>query len=50
MLTVGLWLKYLSCELELLLAADKARKSKFQKPKRQEQWQMELDALWKVVS
>ena len=37
-------------ELERLLAADKARKPKFQKPKRQEQWQTELDALWQVVS
>lgn len=36
-------------ELERLLAEDKARKPKFQKPKRQEQWQVELDALWKLV-
>ena len=36
-------------ELERLLAADKARKPKFQKPKRQQQWQVELDALWRVV-
>jgi len=33
------------CELERLLAADKARKLKFQKPQRRQQWQTELDTL-----
>jgi len=33
------------CELEQLLTKDRARKQKFQKPKRQQQWQAELDAL-----
>ncbi|MEM7081034.1 MAG: ABC-F family ATP-binding cassette domain-containing protein [Pseudomonadota bacterium] len=32
--------------LESLLAADRARKPKFQKPDRQQQWQAELDELW----
>ena len=35
------------CELERLLAADKARKLKFQKPRRRQQWQTELDTLMK---
>jgi ATPase subunit of ABC transporter with duplicated ATPase domains len=33
------------CELEKLLIEDRARKQKFQKPRRQQQWQAELDAL-----
>jgi ABC-type multidrug transport system ATPase subunit len=33
-------------ELETLLAQDKARKAKFQKPALQWQWQAELDRLW----
>jgi ABC-type multidrug transport system ATPase subunit len=33
-------------ELETLLAQDKARKVKFQKPAIQRQWQAELDRLW----
>lgn len=33
-------------ELEHLLAADKARKPKFQKPQLQDQWQEELDTLY----
>ncbi|NOX50793.1 MAG: ABC transporter ATP-binding protein, partial [Gammaproteobacteria bacterium] len=36
-------------ELEDLLRADKLRKVKFQKPKLQQQWQVELNALWKVL-
>jgi len=35
------------CELERLLAADKARKPKFQKLQRRQQWQVELDTLMK---
>src|SRR5262249_39424643 len=33
-------------EVEMLLAQDKARKAKFQKPALQRQWQAELDRLW----
>jgi ATPase subunit of ABC transporter with duplicated ATPase domains len=33
-------------ELETLLAQDKARKPKFQKPALQQQWQSELNTLW----
>ena len=34
-----------ACELERLLAEERARKPRFQKPKRQQQWQAELDSL-----
>lgn len=34
-------------ELETLLREDKARKAKFQKPKRQQVWEKELASLWK---
>jgi ATP-binding cassette, subfamily F, member 3 len=37
-------------ELETLLAQDKARKAKFQKPALQRQWQSELDRLWAKLS
>jgi len=37
-------------ELETLLAQDKARKAKFQKPALQRQWQVELDRLWAQLS
>ncbi len=37
------------CELEQLLAKDRARKPKFQKPERQQQWQAELDDLMKQL-
>jgi ATP-binding cassette subfamily F protein 3 len=36
--------------LETLLAQDKARKAKFQKPALQQQWQAELDRLWAQLS
>ena len=36
--------------LETLLAQDKARKAKFQKPVLQRQWQAELDRLWAKLS
>ncbi|MEM7002859.1 MAG: ATP-binding cassette domain-containing protein, partial [Pseudomonadota bacterium] len=36
-------------ELEDLLAADQARKPKFQKPKLQAEWQREIDALWQKL-
>jgi ATPase subunit of ABC transporter with duplicated ATPase domains len=37
-------------ELETLLAQDKARKARFQKPALQRQWQAELDGLWAKLS
>jgi ABC-type multidrug transport system ATPase subunit len=37
-------------ELETLLAQDKARKARFQKPALQRQWQAELDGLWAQLS
>ena len=36
-------------ELETLLREDKARKPKFQKPKRQQVWEQELAGLWKKL-
>ena len=36
-------------QLERLLNADKARKPKFQKPEKQQQWQQELDDLWQQL-
>ena len=36
--------------LETLLAQEKARKAKFQKPALQRQWQVELDRLWAQLS
>jgi len=36
-------------ELEELLAADRQRKPKFQKPERQHEWQRELDKLWQQL-
>lgn len=36
-------------QLETLLQADKKRKPKFQKPEKQNQWQEELDKLWRQL-
>ncbi len=36
-------------ELEVLLRADLARKPKFQKPAKQQQWQAEIDRLWRLL-
>ena len=37
------------CNLEKMLSDDRARKLKFQKPKRQQEWQTELDNLMKQI-
>ncbi|PON12299.1 hypothetical protein C2W62_40310 [Candidatus Entotheonella serta] len=36
-------------QLESLLRADLARKAKFQKPAKQQQWQAEIDRLWRQL-
>ncbi len=36
-------------QLEGLLSADLARKPKFQKPAKQQQWQAEIDQLWRQL-